>query len=93
MKPMIHSRPRLPVEDYSIALGRAINWLGERYLLAVPAKPSTRPAHTCRRQCPPWMMQPVPFISDRHYVHTLRRRVDQRSHEERGPFRSVLSES
>jgi len=39
MKSMNHSRPRLPVEDYSVALSKAINWLGKRYLLAVPAKP------------------------------------------------------
>ena len=65
MKRMNHSRPRLPIEDYSIELRKAIDWLGERYVLAVPGKPSTRPSHICRRQYLPWMMGSVPFIRDR----------------------------
>jgi hypothetical protein len=33
------SWPRLPIEDYSLALRKAVQWLGERYVLAVPVKP------------------------------------------------------
>ena len=38
MKLISDNRPTLPVEDYSVALRNAIQWLAERYLLAVPVK-------------------------------------------------------
>jgi hypothetical protein len=38
MKLMTQDRPRLPVEDYSVALRNAVSWLGKRYLLAEPVK-------------------------------------------------------
>jgi hypothetical protein len=53
MKRMNHSRPRLPIEDYSIELRKAIDWLGERYVLAVPGKPSTR--GTARAERSKWI--------------------------------------
>ncbi|HEY0802434.1 MAG TPA: hypothetical protein VGD54_16460 [Steroidobacteraceae bacterium] len=36
MKLRNHTRPRLPVEDYSHAIRNAVSWLGDRYLLAAP---------------------------------------------------------
>ena len=36
MKLMTQEPSRLPVDDYSAALRKAVSWLGERYLLAVP---------------------------------------------------------
>jgi hypothetical protein len=39
MKLVNHKPPRLPIDDYSIALRNAIAWLGDRYVLAVPVKP------------------------------------------------------
>jgi hypothetical protein len=39
MKLLTQDRPRLPVEDYSVALRNAVAWLGKRYLLAEPVKP------------------------------------------------------
>jgi hypothetical protein len=51
MNLMNHSR--LPIEDYSIALGKAIDWLGEWYVLAVPAKPSMR--GTARAERSKWI--------------------------------------
>jgi hypothetical protein len=44
MKLINRSLPRLPVEDYSLALRKAVQWLGERYVLAVPVKPRTADA-------------------------------------------------
>jgi hypothetical protein len=38
MKLLTQDRPRLPVEDYSVALRNALSWLGKRYLLAEPVK-------------------------------------------------------
>jgi hypothetical protein len=38
MKLMTQDPPRLPVEDYSVALRNAVSWLGSRYLLAEPVK-------------------------------------------------------
>jgi hypothetical protein len=29
-------RPSLPVANYSSAIARAVDWLGDRYLLAIP---------------------------------------------------------
>jgi hypothetical protein len=40
MKLMTKEPSRLPVDDYSAALRKAVSWLGERYLLAVPVKRS-----------------------------------------------------
>lgn len=56
MKLINESRPRLPLEDYSIALRKAINWLGERYVLAVPVKPHTPNAsdYAFFRERRPW---------------------------------------
>jgi hypothetical protein len=31
-----HERPALPVANYSSAIARAVDWLGDRYLLAHP---------------------------------------------------------
>ena len=31
-----HERPSLPVANYSSAIARAVDWLGDRYLLAHP---------------------------------------------------------
>jgi hypothetical protein len=36
MKLMTQEPSRLPVDDYSAALRKAVSWLGERYLLAAP---------------------------------------------------------
>jgi hypothetical protein len=54
------SRPRLPIEDYSLALRKAVQWLGKRYVLAVPVKPLTTCAtdHGFFRETRPWN-QPV----------------------------------
>jgi hypothetical protein len=32
---------RLPVVDYDVAIAHALDWLGERYLLATPVKART----------------------------------------------------
>ncbi len=42
MKVINQSRSSFPVEDYSVAVRKAIQWLGERYLLAVPVKSRKR---------------------------------------------------
>jgi hypothetical protein len=42
MNAINQSRSSLPVEDYSVAVRKAIQWLGERYLLAVPVKSRKR---------------------------------------------------
>jgi len=47
MKLMTQDRPRLPVEDYSVALRNAVSWLGKRYLLAEPVK-----AHSIAQKLP-----------------------------------------
>jgi hypothetical protein len=41
---------RSQVTDYSAALARAVDWLGERYLLAtpIPREPAARPANNHR---------------------------------------------
>lgn len=41
-----HSSPTLPVANYSPAIARAVDWLGDRYLLAKPINGSRvrRPA-------------------------------------------------
>jgi len=31
-----HTAPSLPVSNYSSAIARAVEWLGDRYLLATP---------------------------------------------------------
>jgi hypothetical protein len=33
-----HPRKSLPVADYSSALAKAVEWLGDRYVLAIPTK-------------------------------------------------------
>jgi hypothetical protein len=33
-----HPRKSLPVADYSSALAKAVEWLGDRYVLAIPMK-------------------------------------------------------
>jgi hypothetical protein len=38
MKLLTQDRPKLPVEDYSVALRNAVSWLGKRYVLAEPLK-------------------------------------------------------
>jgi hypothetical protein len=38
MKLMNQNRPRLPIEDYTLAIRNAVDWLGDRYLLAAPIK-------------------------------------------------------
>jgi hypothetical protein len=42
---------KLPLQDYSQAFSKAITWLGERYVLASPQKP------TRRHQAPPDFLQ------------------------------------
>ena len=37
MKRPTKTRDRLPQHDYGLALQDAVSWLGDRYLLAVPA--------------------------------------------------------
>jgi hypothetical protein len=44
MSAINQSRAALPVEDYSVAVRKAIQWLGKRYLLAVPVKSRERRA-------------------------------------------------
>jgi hypothetical protein len=41
-----HTVPSLPVSNYSSAIARAVQWLGDRYLLATPinATLSQRPS-------------------------------------------------
>jgi hypothetical protein len=55
MKLINDKRPRLPIEDYSIALRKAIAWLGERYVLAIPVEPGITDAsdHTLMSREPP----------------------------------------
>jgi|HubBroStandDraft_1064217.scaffolds.fasta_scaffold132957_2 hypothetical protein len=57
MKLINDKRPRLPIEDYSIALRKAIAWLGERYVPAVPVKPRmTDPSdHAFFCESRPWI--------------------------------------
>jgi len=33
-----NQNPALPMHDYRLALQRAVSWLGDRYLLAEPAR-------------------------------------------------------
>ena len=40
MKLMNQNHARLPIEDYTLALRKAFEWLGDRYLLAVPINAS-----------------------------------------------------
>jgi hypothetical protein len=35
-----HTIPSLPVSNYSLAVARAVEWLGDRYLLAKPVNTS-----------------------------------------------------
>jgi hypothetical protein len=42
MKLLTQEPPRLPVDDYSAALRKAVSWLGERYLLAAPVTRSVQ---------------------------------------------------
>jgi hypothetical protein len=42
MKPGSRSDQKLALWDYSQALGEAVTWLGERYVLASPQKPNHR---------------------------------------------------
>jgi hypothetical protein len=61
VKLIYQSQPRLPIEDYSLALRKAVQWLGERYVLAVPVKPRTTTGATDEgffRERRPWN-QPV----------------------------------
>jgi hypothetical protein len=37
-----HPRKSLPVANYSSALAKAVEWLGDRYLLAIPIKSARR---------------------------------------------------
>ena len=48
----------LPVTNYSPAISRAIEWLGDRYLLANPANAVPRRKLTTRAGFPPQMRQP-----------------------------------
>jgi|HubBroStandDraft_1064217.scaffolds.fasta_scaffold867089_2 hypothetical protein len=59
MKMTNQSRPRLPTEDYSLALRNAVKWLGDRYLLAVPVKARTTAAgeHRFFLESRPWNQQ------------------------------------
>jgi hypothetical protein len=45
MKLMTQEPSRLPVDDYSAALRKAVSWLGERYLLAVPVTRQATPRY------------------------------------------------
>jgi hypothetical protein len=56
MKP-ISSNPNLPVRDYSNALRCAVDWLGDRYLLAVPVAPRRG-----TRRTPALILQPEPWL-------------------------------
>jgi hypothetical protein len=44
-----HSRPRLPVSNYGSAVARAVEWLGDRYLLANPINAGARTRTQPRR--------------------------------------------
>jgi len=44
-----HMPQLLPVENYSPAIARAVEWLGDRYLLARPIN-KARHGHESRRQ-------------------------------------------
>lgn len=52
-----NSNPNLPVHDYSNALRSAVDWLGDRYLLAVPVAPR----HSTRRD-PAFFLQHDPWL-------------------------------
>lgn len=47
-----HTIPSLPVSNYSSAIARAVEWLGDRYLLATPINtaPAQRPSVDLRRK-------------------------------------------
>lgn len=45
-----HPLRTLPVSNYSSAIARAVEWLGDRYLLAKPINTTTTPRH---RHSPP----------------------------------------
>jgi hypothetical protein len=57
MKLLTQDRPRLPVEDYSVALRNAVSWLGKRYLLAEPVK------------APAVDQRPTRYFGERKYLH------------------------
>jgi hypothetical protein len=41
-----HTPQSLPVANYSRAIARAVEWLGDRYLLATPINVNARPLAT-----------------------------------------------
>jgi hypothetical protein len=40
-----HTIPSLPVANYASAIARAVEWLGDRYLLATPINTPLAPRH------------------------------------------------
>jgi hypothetical protein len=54
MKLMTQEPSRLPVDDYSAALRKAVSWLGERYLLAVPVTRNEQATPRYLPQGPGW---------------------------------------
>jgi hypothetical protein len=44
-----HAPEVLPVSNYSAALARAVEWLGDRYLLATPINTPRRPRRPAAR--------------------------------------------
>lgn len=57
MKHASESNDSIPVQDYSRAIHQAVDWLGDRYLLAVPAR-ALRRADRRRHyfaNTPPWI--------------------------------------
>lgn len=53
MKVAVENNHQLPIANYSHAIGEAVSWLGEHYLLALPVK-----AHRPRLPPPEFLMAP-----------------------------------
>lgn len=55
----------IPTHDYEEARRRAVSWLGDRYLLAEPARRTPQPA-TYFGAAPGWHVRPRASIATRH---------------------------
>lgn len=51
----LDNKPKLPVHDYRNALRTAVNWLGERYLLAEPVQKRRDDSKPFFVETPPWL--------------------------------------